>query len=340
MNDSTWSILIVLLAVLLVAWVIWMIAFRAQRGILGRLFKSSGLEIHIKNQLFKFDSVKDFRTFLSGKTEIPSAKMQDMMSRTDQQLEAEVEQLQKIENTLTSKLAATIRDPQTIDDYLDDATMVRFSQDYDWRQIMFELSKKSTAFSEYKLEAVNYYQQYIQSRINVANTIVDKRRGHLGDEDGDKTVFQETVQAHAEHVKKEKENLFVSTSLIDLTDDKDLADVVKSKDDFKRLPRGQTVAVDTSGIEELPIKIGSRKFTIEIKEKMELVSHKGERYPLLAGENLVGRSTKCSIVLNPELVDISRQHLVIELVEGNKLQFTDISSSGTRLPGHVLKIKS
>ncbi|MCW8963154.1 MAG: FHA domain-containing protein [Gammaproteobacteria bacterium] len=310
-----------------------------QKGILSRIFGSSGLEIHIKSQTFNFDNIDDFKAFLAGKTEIPASKMQEMLKRTDLHLKEEIKQLSKVEQTINEKLAATIRDPKTIDSYLDGATMVRFSQDYDWRQIMFELSKQSTDLSEYKLEAVSYYLQYLRSRISIARSILQDKS--QPPEEDDSTRLQETMQTNvlteddlnAAQAVSEKADDFSETSA-DLSGHLD-EKIIHSE--FKRIPRGQTVIVDSASAHMLPMKIASRKFILEMNEPPELISKNGDRYPLKQGENLIGRSTKCSIILNPEFVDVSRQHLIIELYPNNTLHFTDLSSSGTQLPSVLIK---
>jgi len=314
-----------------------------QRGILGRIFKSGALEIDIKNQSFSFDTIDDFKQFLSAKTEIPASKLQEMLKRSAQHLDEEIKQLKRIEDTINDKLAATIRNPKSIDSYLDDATMVRFSQDYDWRQIMFELSKKSTDFSEYKLEAVSNYMKYLRSRIEMAESIRNERNNinSLDNAAMTETVdtkaltdnYEEFVRDTDEHDNIEQP--LSSTSCIDLSKEQNKN---KKPADLVKIPRGRTVKVDVSDMEELPMKIASRKFVLLMGgDKIELLSISGDRYPLEMGENLIGRSTKCSIILDPELVDISRQHLVIEAYPDKTLHFTDLSSSGTQLPGNVFK---
>lgn len=319
---------------------------RHQIGILGRLFGRSGLVIEIKNQSFTFSNVDEFKTFLAGKTEIPASKMQEMLKRTDLHLNEEIKQLSKVEKTINEKLAATIRDPKTIDSYLDDATMVRFSQDYDWRQIMFELSKQATDYSEYKLEGVTFYVKYLQSRISVAKSILEDKTKPLP-ESSDKTrllidtmetnvLKAEDLQAAeaADEIEDDMQGHFASTS-VDLDEQKD-EKITPSE--FKRIPRGQTVIIDASSIPMLPMKIASRKFILEMSDPPKLIGKNGDAFPLKQGENLIGRSTKCSIVLNPELVDISRQHLIIELYPDKTLHFTDLSSSGSKLPADLIKI--
>mgnify|MGYP001819768623 CR=1 FL=1 len=317
-------------------------------SMLGRLFKGGGLEITIKNQTFSFNNVDDFKTFLAAKTEIPASKMQEMLQRTAHHLEEEIKQLSKVEATITEKLAATIRDPKSIDSYLDGATMIRFSQDYDWRQIMFELSKKTVDYSEYKLEAVTYYQQYIRSRISIARSILRDKTGTSVEDDSDKTRIltstMETRSFSAEEIQQAQDEIAASeqeeqaspqastsVGLEDQLDD-------RAASEFERIPRGKTVIVDTKSTQMMPLKIASRRFVLDMtQEPPNLISKSGDHYPLTLGENLIGRSTKCSIILNPEFVDISRQHLIIEVYPDNSLHFTDLSSSGTQLPGNMIK---
>ena len=319
---------------------------------LGRLFKSSGLEIVIKNQSFKFNSLSDFKNFLAGKTEIPASKMQEMLKRTSHHLEEEIKQLTKVEATITEKLAATIRDPKSIDNYLDGATMVRFSQDYDWRQVMFELSKKSVDYSEYKLEAVTYYQQYLRSRISIARSILRDKTGSSGaDDDSDKTRFlgtnaMETRSFTTDDIKQAQEEELAgenkeedqasphASTSVDLESQLD----DRATSEFERIPRGQTIVIDAQATTMMPLKIASRRFILDMtQDTPRLISKNGDEYELKLGENLVGRSTKCSVVLNPEFVDVSRQHLIIELYPDKTMHLTDLSSSGSQIPSKMIK---
>lgn len=315
-----------------------------QIGILGRFFRSSGLEIEIKNQSFSFSDIGDFKKFLDGKTEIPASKMQEMLKRTDLHLNEEIKQLGHVEQTINEKLAATIRDPKTIDSYLDGATMVRFSQDYDWRQIMFELSKQSTDFSEYKLEAVSYYLKYLRSRINIARGILEDKYNTPPSSD-DQTRLTSTLEtraisaeelqaAQAGDIETDMPGVFASTS-VNLAEELNNEQMAASE--FQRIPRGQTIIIQAASASMIPLKIASRKFIIEMDDTPKLISKSGDSYPLKPGENLIGRSTKCSIVLNPEFVDISRQHLIIELYPNKDMHFTDLSTSGSQLPSNLIK---
>ena len=311
-----------------------------QLGILNRFFGVSSLKITIESQTFEFETTDEFKKFLAARTEIPASKMQKMLEKADRYLVEEAKQLAEAEHKINERLAATVRDPGSIDRYLNDATMVRFTQDYDWRQIMFELSKHSTDFSEFKLEAVAAYLAYLQSRINIVNGIIKDRdsRARMQAPDKESLDTIETV---------------VTGASVDYSDTADIEESIRAQTmktshvdehaipaEFTRIPRGQTVIVDVGKISRLPVKIASHAFIVDNSgSEPLLISRKGDRYSLKSGENLIGRSSKCSIVLDSRFDDISRQHLIIEYYPDKTLHFTDLSSSGTQLRKNVYKIK-
>ncbi len=315
-----------------------------QRGILSRFFGGDSLKIRLENQTFEFETTDDFRQFLSTRTEIPASKMQKMLKSADQHLIEEARQLTEVEHKINERLAATIRDPRSIDSYLDDTTMVRFSQDYDWRQIMFELSKQPADFSEFKREAVTAYLKYLQSRINIVKSIIKDRDSHTRAQAPDRANPKptETVATGTRATSKPIDYSGIADGSGDIRAQTSETSYVgpdehPTPSELRRIPRGQTVIVDAGKISRLPIKIASREFVIDSSgPEPFLISQNGSQYILKPRENLIGRSTKCSIVLDSEFEDISRQHLIIECYPDKTLHFTDLSSSGTQLPEEYL----
>jgi len=314
-----------------------------QRGILGLLLGSSSLKIRIDNQILEFQTTDDFKRFLSTKTDIPASKMQKMLKSPDLHLIKEAKQLTQVEHQINERLAATIREPSSIDSYLNETTMVRFSQDYDWRQIMFELSNQPMDFSEFKLEAVIAYLRYLQSRINILKGIIEDRDSH--------TKASAPTKEHFRLMKTRAAGTPIDDSGSANSSENIRAPVMKTGHAgsseqiseyatppvFRKIPRGQTVIVEMSKVLRLPIKIASREFVIDSSgPEPILASMTGDRYVLKHRENLIGRSKKCSIVLDSELDDISRQHLVIEYYPDKTLHFTDLSSAGTQIPEKYL----
>jgi hypothetical protein len=296
---------------------------RGAFGFLSRLLgRRGGLDIRLKDDTLRFGSVQDFKLFLHGKTEIPAAKLQEMLRRPTHELREEHKQLQKVERTIMDKLAATIRDPGIIDQYLSEATLVRFSQDYDWRQIIYELSQRGPEAGEYKLEAVTHYLNYLRSRMGaLAGIQMDRARQHA---DGGEEPDSQSGGGAA----------FASTRSIDLSRHRD--DLVQTSD-LKRLPRGQAVPLITRNLLEVQLRLATRPFILRLGAAPMLAAPGHERYPLHEGDNVVGRSSQCSIIVDASLVDISRQHLIITLGKDGRVSLTDLSSSGSFVQQQALK---
>ena len=53
---------------------------------------------------------------------------------------------------------------------------------------------------------------------------------------------------------------------------------------------------------------------------------------LTDGRYATGRDSECGIPLNPEYRDISRKHLMVDVVEQQQVQLTDVSSLGSFVP--------
>lgn len=296
-----------------------------QRGVLGFLSgllgRRNGLDIRLKDDTLHFGDVQDFKLYLHGKTEIPATKLQEMLRRPTHELREEHKQLQRVERTIMDKLAATIRDPGIIDQYLSEATLVRFSQDYDWRQIIYELSQRGPEASEYKLEAVTHYLNYLRSRMSaLAGIQMDRSRQHA--DSGDDAEGASGMAA------------FASTRSIDLSRQRD--ELVQTSD-LKRLPRGQAVPLFTRNLLEVQLRLATRPFILRLGGEPALIAPGQERYPLREGDNVVGRSSQCSIIVDASLVDLSRQHLIISLDKDGKVSLTDLSSSGSFVQQQVLK---
>lgn len=299
-----------------------------QRGSLGRIWGTAPLEIVIRGEVFTFENIEKFKQFLQGKTAVPAPKIKDMLNRTGKLQAEELDQLAMLERNISDTLTTATRDLQNIDNYLSSTTVMRFSQDYDWRQIMFELSKKPGDYRKYKLEAVTYYMKYLRSRIDIARSII-ANHPNATQQDSSEATTQELYMPDPEHHEAP-----VKAGYIKQTGQKNKPLISQR---LEKIPHGKPVAIDKTIMLKIPIKIASRKFIIDNSRTIPaLISRNGDQYTIRVGENLIGRSTRCTIVLNPRFTDISRQHLIIERYYGNTLCLTDLSSRGTQIPIELL----
>jgi len=67
-----------------------------------------------------------------------------------------------------------------------------------------------------------------------------------------------------------------------------------------------------------------------------LIDPQGCEFPLVVGEQMLGRDERCDIVVDPSFGDISRQHVVIDYQVGGGIKVTNLSSSAIRVPSQSI----
>jgi len=288
--------------------------------------KSDGIRVRVMDTTYEFSDLDEFEHFLAAKTEIPADKMSGLLKFTDKDLENEIKQITMVEKMISSKLAESINDPGTIDRYLGEATLTRFTQDHDWRPIIFDLSNKDEEYTEYKTAAVTNYLKYLRSRRSVMASILENR-GHSPN-------LGETVAiANLDHEHESSKTVFARTAVVDVPSGEHKQIVSGS---LARLDKGITTDVDAGELAEIPIRMASRLFTLRFSKPLVLVDASNREHALQTGENLVGRDLNCHVRLDNEYPDISRRHVIIQPLGDGKIRVTDLSSQGTFLPAELL----
>jgi len=101
---------------------------------------------------------------------------------------------------------------------------------------------------------------------------------------------------------------------------------------LQRLPRGEPVSVRIPGDEGLAMKLARNSFTLYAGSSYRIVDEKGASCPLDNDVNLVGRHRGNEVPVDPDFRDVSRRHVLIELLSPDTVRMTDLSSHGTFVP--------
>ncbi len=71
--------------------------------------------------------------------------------------------------------------------------------------------------------------------------------------------------------------------------------------------------------------------------KVFFEDNENRSYELQDGRSVVGRDSVSTIMMEPNLRDISRMHIVIEKFDESTIQITDLSSHGTYIQAKYLE---
>ena len=279
---------------------------------------SEPLSLEIGEQTITFHSLGEFEFAMSGRTDVPSRKIAELVALTGNELKKEAKAIKAVEQMFVDVLAKSIDEPGTIAELLRQIDVHVFSQDHHWRDLMRSLNDKTTDYDDLRRIALVKYMQYLRSRQDVIKqTYAVKKRESRAESkansntgDGNAPGLRDTVIFDTVIAEQEK-------------------DTTK---DFTRLPKGESVHLKLHPNEIVPLRLSKHAFHIIQDDNLRLVDDHDQAHALKRGKNVVGRDNICNIVLDSAYRDVSRVHLMIEVSSEDTVRITDLSSHGTYVP--------
>lgn len=242
-----------------------------------------------------FASADEFAEFLRPRTRVPEERLREFGDYDERALKREARRMlhahQNVMNLMVS--AKETGEPfLAVWRHLD---ISKVPDDHDWPSILFALGKEEGAADMYRREALTQYQSFLE-----------KRRNAL---DGFRKP--EAVSAEAE-----------------VADESQARDTLRG---YSRLPHCRSVEVNMGEQGDVTVFLGANRYHISRHQGVVAFEEgaKGEPQVLKPGRNTVGRSSQCSVHLEDELRDISRQHLIVEVGDNRRVSLMDVSSRGT-----------
>lgn len=280
------------------------------------------LELSIDGERYTFQHPREFEFALAGRTSLPAPKIAALSRLPDDELLREAEAIRAVEERFSEALSGALEDITTVGPKLRSMEPSIISQDNGWRSIITALNAVDGISESYKKIALVKYTQYLASRQEVVKSLYANR--HQRD-DADR-------QANGNAVYRPTAR-FRETMLFDLND---LPGAEHHETSFSRLPKGETVEVDLEQDGALELLLAKHQCRILLRDKLLFVDESGHDSVLRAGRNVVGRDTSSDIVIDANLRDVSRKHLIVESDGMHQIKLTDISSHGTSLPPRYL----
>ncbi len=281
------------------------------------------LEISIDGERYDFQSPRDFEFALSGRICVPAPKIAALSRLSDNELLREAEAIRAVEQRFAEALSGALEDITTVGPMLKNMESSIISQDNSWRSIISALNSLDRIPETYKKIALVKYMQYLTSRQEVVKTLYANRRPH------------DTAQhrpAVAEAVYRPTAR-FRETMLFNLNG---IPDLERHEMSFSRLPKGETVEVSLEEDRAIDLLLAKHQCRILLRDRLLFVDQNGHDSELRTGRNVVGRDATSDVIMDADLRDVSRKHLIVESDGMQQIKLTDISSHGTSLPPRFL----
>lgn len=281
----------------------------------GNLF-SKPLLLTIDKKKVKFFSISDFEFSVSGRCSVPANKIMAMVELTKQQLERESHTIRKIERSLIKIITHSIEESGSISRLLNELSPSVFSQDHSWRDIVMALRPLGKEYDPLRRITLVKYMQYLSSRQDIIKYLHSQKGKESPARDSSDTVFDQDTSLFKETIPFNN-SAWLTTS---------------GHNRMERMPKGESILLTLCPEEKIDIILSKHKCNIENNEQVLFADPMGRQHILDSGRNEIGRSSSCNVLIDPDLNDISRLHVVIDILGKEELRLTDFSSHGTYIP--------
>jgi FHA domain-containing protein len=277
---------------------------------LNKLFNKP-LELKIGDKTLLFNSVSEIAFCLEGRTSISSEKLSELFQLSLDQLESQAKKLSDINSSLFKVLNRIVDNPDNIDRSMRELDPQIFSQDQGWRDIVNAMNKGHDDISSIRVTVITKYMMYLSSLEETVGFICaeKKRVAGIPNDEIERSDFEETwsIAPLPNEIKTDSQ----------------------SEQKFNRLPKNKGVVIKFPGSGKLDVRLAEYQCQLIATNKdVQLINHSGSTI-LSQGLNTVGRSTKCTVKIDPAQKHVSRTHLDILINDDHMLQLTDHSSEGT-----------
>ena len=271
--------------------------------------------LRIGEEEYQFTSPRDFEFALAGRTSLPPDKVAILVDAPDEALLREAEGIRRIEQRLEDALSGVLEEATSISGFMLELDMSVVTQDHDWRAIMSALNDSGAHTEEYKRVALVKYIQYLNARQQVIRSIYGLRHRSMRSD--------QRNGGGTSHDSPMRETVIFDVSSF----------VRGGGEELTRMPKGEQVEINLESDRPLNILLAKHPFTLVACDDGIRFSGKGAQSGLLRpGRNVIGRDANADVVIDHELRDVSRRHLLVETDGRTHVRLTDMSSHGTSIP--------
>lgn len=260
------------------------------------------------------DAVADFEARLSSRTKVPPHRLSEYLSWSDRQVKEESQSVARVLKRFAEAVVRAMEDPETTDGFLHDMDLKSISRDHDWRAIFATIRAQAGGYEGYKRAVLIKYLQYLSFRKRLLEFIYARKAG-LDETDAytDLTIIP-TVGGMGRVPGQPPAR----------------------GSDLVRLPFGEAVEVELAPGRTAEVMMAGHVFKLVSEQAPSLVDQNGVVHFLKPGRNMVGRHPESDVVIDPNLSDVSRAHLIIDWRHEKSLAIMDFSSRGTYMRAESL----
>ena len=244
------------------------------------------------------ESTRSVETCLTNRTSVPEDRAALMRTWSASELEINTRTVGQIIKRFAQAVADAVENPRTTDDFVRALDLKSISRDHEWRTIFSVLKGCDEEYKNDRAVAIRQYLQYLCSRKELLDFICASRQQL------EETNEHETVLAYSQ-------------------------DAVDKRPTLTRLGKNTRILVAIPYRGELALSLGRHPFTLLDGYPPRLIEPSGRELDLRKGRLSIGRHPSNDLVIDRNLNEVSRGHLILEWLGDSRIFITDLSSRGT-----------
>lgn len=270
------------------------------------------LVLRMQGVEYSFGTPRDLEFALAGRCGLPPERLDALLRAPLGSLLEDAEHIAAMRKTLLGALESPPEDMTSVETFIRTIAPTTLSSDHDWRVIIPAVTAAASVDEAFVRVALAQYIRYLEHRESML------RRIH---------AHRSTNAAPARTPEPARETLALAPE-----------PPAAGSHSFTRIPKGKPVELRLEEGQDLVLLLAKHPFQIvHAAGHFAFVGPGMAPHPLRVQPMLVGRESANDIVIDSNLRDVSRRHLLIEFDGSGLLRLTDLSSHGTSLPEEYLE---
>ena len=276
----------------------------------------SSLNLDLKEHTHRRNDPAEIAHALAARAEVGSLKIAQLRMLSSDGLEEEAGMLRQMHRVVRDAVdSGGAGDKEPSGNFLRRLEYALVSKDQGWRVILECLNRQDSSYEDHKRAGLLAYQTYLQARLDMVETLLSS------------AAKRTPPRERGHHQKASKDDLLETSEFLL----KEGSPEKLPKRSYRRLKKGDTVAIQLEPSHSLHLSLARHRFTLVPGEPYRLIDERGAEAIVPTGKCIVGRGPSVDVGVNEGYRSVSRSHAILEVSPGGRVKITDVSSHGTYL---------
>lgn len=275
-------------------------------------FLGKGFELPLGPEVLRFETEDEFRSYLKARSSASAETLAKLKGLSGDKLDRELRRNERICKHVLGLLLQVVEHDTPVDMLWRELDISELPDEQQWPAILFAVSSSDILTDALKRETVERFIGFLRARKTLILRLIEFSHEHA-------PVYQQTAEFDSEADMAPPSDKGPDGTAIAMTAGRN----------YRRMPENKPLTLDVDADEQIDLYLSRWKISLQVRSGSVCVEVNGQSTPLRQGENNIGRSSVCEVVLNGAPPDVSRKHLVIDWVDGKRLVLRDVSKKGT-----------